>query len=186
VRLVLIGAPGSGKGTQAQLLGAASGARHIATGDMLRQQVEEGTELGRRVEQYLDSGTLVPDQILFDLVLPLLDSGGSPHYILDGFPRSNQQAIRFDELAGPAAPEQAVLLDVPTDELVQRLLSRAAEQHRSDDTEEVIMHRLRVFEEQTSPLTDYYRADGRLIVVPAGGPIEQVASALAEVIIDSR
>lgn len=187
MRLVLIGAPGSGKGTQAELLSVASGARHIATGDLLRRQVEDGTELGRRVEQYLDSGALVPDDILFDLVLPLVGSDRSPHYILDGFPRSYPQAVRFDELTGPAAaPEQAVLLEVPTDELVQRLLSRAGDQHRSDDTEEVIVHRLRVFDEQTSPLTDYYRADGRLVVVPAGGPVEQVAATLATVIIDSR
>jgi adenylate kinase len=183
---VLIGAPGSGKGTQAQLLSAASGARHIATGDLLRREVEEGTQLGRRVEQYLDSGALVPDEILFDLVLPLLTAGPSPHYILDGFPRSCPQAARFDELAGPAtAPEQAVLLEVPTDELVRRLLSRAAEQHRSDDTEDVIMRRLRVFDEQTSPLTDYYRADGRLVVLPAGGQVAQVAAALAALVIDS-
>jgi adenylate kinase len=157
--------------------------RHIATGDLLRSEVEQGTELGRRVAHQLDSGALVPDEILLDLVLPLVSSGQSPHYILDGFPRSCSQAARFDELVGPAAaPEQAVLLEVPRDELVQRLLSRAAEQHRSDDTEEVILRRLQVFDEQTSPLTDYYRGDGRLVVVPAGGPVEQVAAALSAVV----
>jgi adenylate kinase len=182
VRLVLIGAPGSGKGTQAQLLAEASGARHIATGDLLRAEVEQDSALGRQVAHLLDSGALVPDQILFDLVLPLVRLDQPAHYILDGFPRSSAQAVRFDELAGPAVPERAVLLDVPRHELVRRLLSRAAEQHRSDDTEDVILRRLQVFDEQTSPLIDHYRADRRLSVLPAGGPVEQVAAALAELL----
>jgi adenylate kinase len=180
MKLVLIGAPGSGKGTQAELLARASGARHIATGDLLRAEVEQGTELGQRVAHHLDSGELVPDEILLDLVLPLVNSGQPANYILDGFPRSFPQASRFDELAGPAlAPDRAVLLDVPRAELVHRLLARAAEQHRSDDTEEVILRRLRVFDEQTSPLTDYYRGDGRLVTLPAGGSVDEVAAALS-------
>lgn len=182
MRLVLIGAPGSGKGTQAQLLAEASGARHIATGDLLRAEVEQGTELGRQVAPLLDSGALVPDQTLLELVLPLVLADQPPHYLLDGFPRSCPQAIRFDELAGPAAVERAVLLEVPRDELVTRMLRRASEQHRSDDTEDVIRHRLRVFDTETSPLIDHYRADGRLAVLPAGGPVPEVAAALARLL----
>lgn len=182
VRLVLIGAPGSGKGTQAQLLAEASGARHIATGDLLRAEVDRGTELGQQVAPLLDSGALVPDQTLLDLVLPLVRAEQPPDYILDGFPRSCPQAVRFDELAGSAAPERAVLLEVPRDELVQRMLRRASEQHRSDDSEEVIRHRLQVFDTQTSPLIDHYRADGRLSVLPAGGPVPQVAAELARLL----
>ena len=182
MRLVLIGAPGSGKGTQAELLAEASGARHIATGDLLRAEVERGSELGRQVAPVLDTGALVPDQTLLDLVLPLVRADQPPHYILDGFPRSCPQAIRFDELAGPAAPERAVLLEVPRDELVRRMLHRAEEQHRSDDTEDVIVHRLQVFDEQTSPLIEHYRADGRLAVLPAGAPVSQVAEALTRLL----
>ncbi|HEX4727571.1 MAG TPA: adenylate kinase [Jatrophihabitans sp.] len=182
MRLVLIGAPGSGKGTQAQLLADASGARHIATGDLLRAEVERDTELGRQVAHLLDSGALVPDQTLLDLVLPLVRADQPAHYILDGFPRSRPQAVRFDELAGPAAPERAVLLEVPRDELVRRLLHRAGEQHRSDDTEDVIVHRLQVFDTQTSPLIEHYRADGRLAVLPAGGAVPEVAAELARLL----
>lgn len=180
MRLVLIGAPGSGKGTQGQRLARSSGARHIATGDLLREQVQESTRLGREVAGYLDSGTLVPDRVLLELVLPLVrEAAGGPGYILDGFPRSVAQAEAFDELGGPAvAVQSAVYLQVPRDQLVFRLLGRAAEQGRSDDTEEVIRRRLQIFDTATSPLIEYYRQAGVLSVIDASTSIEQVNDAV--------
>jgi adenylate kinase len=175
MRLVLIGAPGSGKGTQGERLAAETGAKHIATGDLLRAEVQAGTELGQAVARYLDGGSLVPDEVLLKLVLPLLDGHTGAGYILDGFPRSVSQASRFDELvAAPARLQAAVFLEVPRAELVSRLLRRAAEQGRSDDTEEVVVRRLQVFDEQTSPLIDYYRRAGLLTSIDGAQPPEAV------------
>lgn len=180
MRLVLLGAPGSGKGTQGQRLAARSGAEHIATGDLLRAQVQQGTELGKQVAGYLDSGALVPDQVLLELAWPLVRAAArGAGYILDGYPRSVAQAIQFDRLAATEAPIESVFfLRVPRDELVARLLRRAAEQDRSDDTEEVILHRLRVFDSQTSPLVDYYRRAGLLTMIEAGAAADDVAAVL--------
>lgn len=167
MRLVLIGAPGSGKGTQGERLVAETGAQHIATGDLLRAEQQAGSKLGREVGGYLNSGSLVPDEVLFELVLPLVRSPAG--YILDGFPRSVAQAERFAELTGPdTAPDRVLYLQVAKSELVARLLRRAGEQGRPDDTEAVIRHRLQVFDEQTSPLIDYYRQRDLLAVVDGG------------------
>ncbi|MGI8667953.1 MAG: adenylate kinase [Jatrophihabitans sp.] len=178
-RLVLIGAPGAGKGTQGELLAQRWGLSHIATGDLLRAEVQAGSGLGQEVGGYLDTGTLVPDQVLLDLVLPLVHRAATgAGYLLDGFPRSVDQARRLDELAGAEAAVQRVLfLDVPRPELVARLLHRAAEQDRSDDTEEVIVRRLRVFDELTAPLIGYYRDAGLLSIIDASGSVQQVLAA---------
>ncbi|MDQ2837365.1 MAG: adenylate kinase [Actinomycetota bacterium] len=182
MKVVLIGAPGSGKGTQGERLASASGARHIATGDLLREQVQEGTDLGHTVAGYLDSGALVPDEVLLDLAVPLARSAARANgYILDGFPRSVAQATRFEEVAGTEAAVDAVLFfQVPRAELVQRLLRRAAEQDRADDTEQVIVRRLAVFDEQTSPLIDYYRAAGLLRVIDGASSVPDVAAAVTD------
>jgi adenylate kinase len=159
LRLVLLGAPGSGKGTQASQLAEATGARHISTGDLLRAEVAADTELGRRVASYLDAGELVPDDVLLGLTLPLIEAAAADSgYLLDGFPRSVEQAGELAErISEPAAVRRVVFLSVPRPELVSRLLHRAAEQGRSDDTAEVIERRLQVFEDETSSLIDYYR-----------------------------
>jgi adenylate kinase len=166
LRLVLLGAPGSGKGTQASRLAEATGARHISTGDLLRAEVAADTELGHRVADYLNAGELVPDDILLGLTLPLIESAAEAGYLLDGFPRSVEQAGELaDRISEPAAVNRVVFLSVPRAELVARLLRRAAEQGRSDDTAEVIERRLQVFEEETSSLIDYYRRAGLLATV---------------------
>jgi len=179
-RLVLLGAPGAGKGTQAARLAAATGARHISTGDLLRAEVAAGTELGRQVAGRLESGDLVPDQVLLTLTLPLVEAAArAAGYLLDGFPRSVPQARELDARTDPAtAVGRVLLLDVPADELVGRLLGRAAEQGRPDDTAEVIQRRLRVFRDETSALIDYYRADGRLRTVDGSGEPDAVAAAI--------
>ena len=175
LRLVMLGAPGSGKGTQASRLAETTGARHISTGELLRAEVAADSPLGHRVAGYLDAGELVPDEILLNLTLPLVEAAATEcGYLLDGFPRSVEQAR---ELAGSVSRQaevaKVVFLSVPRDELVSRLLRRAAEQDRSDDTAEVIHRRLQVFEEETSSLIDYYRQADLLVTVDgAADPAE--------------
>lgn len=187
MRLVLLGPPGSGKGTQGQRLASRLGVVHIATGDLLREQVESGTELGRTVAGFLDSGQLVPDQLVLDWALPQLrKAAAAGGYVLDGFPRSVAQAIAVDDLAqrDPIAVDVVVSLEVARAELLRRLLARAAEEGRSDDTHEVIENRLQVFAEETSPLARYYREQAKLLLVDADRDADEVTesilSALAE------
>jgi len=177
LRLVLLGAPGSGKGTQAVRLAEGTGARHISTGDLLRAEVAAGSALGHRVAGYLDAGELVPDDVLLELTLPLVERAATEHgYLLDGFPRSVEQARELAARASDrAGVKRAVFLSVPRDELVRRLLQRAAEQGRSDDTAEVIDRRLRVFDEETRPLLEHYRAAGLLATVDGNAEPDEVA-----------
>jgi len=184
MRVVLLGAPGSGKGTQGQRLAERIGVPHIASGDLLRAQVRAGTELGRLVTDYLDRGRLVPDELVLELVLPVvLAAAGAGGYVLDGFPRSVTQAVRAEELAADsAAPERVIFLAVPDDLLVRRMLERSAAAGRSDDTPAVIADRLRVFESETRPLVDHYRARGLLREVAGDLPPEQVLQAIMAVL----
>jgi adenylate kinase len=180
MRLVIIGAPGSGKGTQGQRLADRLGVPHIASGDLLRAQVRAQTELGRLAAGYLNSGWLVPDELVFDLVLPVVvaaaEAGG---YVLDGFPRSVAQAVKAQELtADSVGPERVIFLAVAEQLLVQRLLARAAAAGRSDDTPGVITDRLRVFESETRPLVDHYRGRGLLREVAADLPADEVYEAI--------
>jgi adenylate kinase len=168
VNVLLIGPPGSGKGTQGERLSKRLGLRHIATGDLLRKEVQDGTGLGQRVTGYLDRGELVPDEVIIDLVLPLvLEAAAHEGYLLDGFPRSVEQAervrLRVAELGG--SPDAAIYLDTSRAVLVQRLHERALIEGRADDTTDVIDNRLKVFEDDTRPLVDYYRSRGLLVVV---------------------
>jgi adenylate kinase len=168
MKLLLIGPPGSGKGTQGQLLADRFHLAHIAAGDLLRAEVEAGTPLGKEAADYLDRGELVPDELVIDLLMPVivasLEGNG---YVLDGFPRSVGQALvarRMAEEVG-ATPDAVVYLDSSRDVLVERILARAEIEGRSDDTAEVVHNRLEVFDEATSPLIDYYRSRGLLHVV---------------------
>jgi adenylate kinase len=176
-RVVLLGAPGSGKGTQASRLAADTGARHISTGDLLRAEVAAGSRLGHRVAEYLDAGELVPDQVLLQLTLPLVEAAAADHgYLLDGYPRSVEQARELAAgVSAAAGVTRVIFLSVPRDELVGRLLRRAAEQGRSDDTAEVIHRRLQVFDSETDPLVDYYRRAGLLAAVDGDAEPDQVA-----------
>lgn len=182
MRLTMLGGPGSGKGTQGERLAQHFEVPHIASGDLLRAQVRAQTALGRQVSAYLNAGQLVPDEVVFDLVLPAVlaaaeHSGG---YVLDGFPRSVVQAMKFDKLTVEAGAElqRVVFLVVPEAELIQRLLDRAAASGRSDDTREVITDRLQVFRAETTPLADYYRASGILRTVAGDGPTDLVTEAI--------
>jgi adenylate kinase len=183
MKLLLIGPPGSGKGTQGVRLAERFGVEHIAAGDLLRHEVETQTPLGQQVADYLDRGELVPDQLIIDLVMPkLLAAAAANGYVLDGFPRSVGQAVEARRLAERAdsAATAAVFLDAPEDELADRLLKRAMTEGRSDDTAEVIHTRLRVFNEVTQPLLDFYADRGLLHVVDATTSVDDVTAAIID------
>ncbi len=179
--LVLLGPPGSGKGTQAALLSEKYGIPAISTGDVLRAQVEAGIPLGKRVKAYLDRGELVPDSLVVDLIQHrLLDPDTQQGFILDGFPRTLPQAQALDTmLAALDRPLDAVLyLQVDP----QAVRERLGQRHRGDDRQSVIDHRLDVFLDQTAPLITYYQEEGKLKLIDGSQPPEVVAASIEDAI----
>jgi adenylate kinase len=177
LRLVLLGPPGAGKGTQAARVACRFGTPHIATGDIFRANVAEGTELGRAAQEYMDRGDLVPDDVVIAMVMERLASQDcQAGFVLDGFPRTVAQAEALDRrLAEQGSPLHAVLcFDITEDELLRRLAERAAAQHRADDVEQTIRHRLEVFSVKTRPLIDYYRHRRLLTMVDGVGMVEEI------------
>jgi adenylate kinase len=178
-RLIFLGPPGAGKGTQAQLLAELCSIPHISTGDILRTAVADKTELGQKAQSYMERGELVPDELMLDLVrdrLKQLSEGLG--WILDGFPRTVVQAKFLDVLlAEIGQPITSVVnLDVPDDVLVARLLARG----RSDDNEVVIRNRLQVYRNQTSPLIQYYQLRNQLLAVDGNQSIDTVTHTLKD------
>jgi adenylate kinase len=179
--LVLLGPPGSGKGTQAARLTAKFGIPQIATGDILRAAVEAGTPLGQRVKAFLDRGELVPDSLVVDIIRHrLAEPDTQQGFILDGFPRTVPQAEALDALlAELRRPLDAVVyLQVDRQSLLDRLSHRAEVDQRSDDRPEIIAHRIDVFLDQTAPLIDYYRRQSKLRLIDGTRPAEEVAAAI--------
>ncbi|MCP9850640.1 adenylate kinase [Cyanobium sp. Morenito 9A2] len=175
-RILFLGPPGAGKGTQAQLLCDSSGLLHLSTGDLLRAEVKAGTDLGLEAEAVMGRGELVSD----DLVLAIVRSRLSSHaggWLLDGFPRNLAQAEALETLLAELGQplEQVVLLELDDSPLVERLLGRG----RADDNETVIRHRLSVYAEQTAPLIEHYRQQGLLVNVEASGTVEAIASRIS-------
>ena len=174
MRLLLIGAPGAGKGTQAELLAKRFGITHISSGDLLRQHVKDQTSLGQKIKSYVDNGDLVPDGVVMDMLRkPVVAAAKAGGYVLDGFPRTVEQAKASFPTAHALGIEvqAAVHLDVPREELVRRLLSR---QRGSDDTKEVIEHRLHVYLERTVPLLEYYADREWMFAVDGAQPRDAV------------
>ena len=174
MRLLLIGAPGAGKGTQAELLAKRFGVTHISSGDLLRQHVKDQTSLGQKIKSYVDNGDLVPDGVVMDMLRkPVVAAAKAGGYVLDGFPRTVEQAKASFPTAHALGIEvqAAVHLDVPREELVRRLLSR---QRGSDDTKEVIEHRLHVYLERTVPLLEYYADREWMFAVDGAQPRDAV------------
>jgi adenylate kinase len=170
VNVLLIGPPGSGKGTQGELLATRLNIEHLAAGDLLRAEVEAGTPVGQRVGAIMAKGELVPDAVIIGLLMPqVLAAAAGNGYLLDGFPRSVEQAVEARKLAelGAATPDAAIYLDAPREELMRRILARAEIEGRPDDNEETVRNRLRVFDEATEPLVEYYRNRGLLHVINA-------------------
>lgn len=175
-RILFLGPPGSGKGTQAQRLARTFGIPHISTGEMLRRAVAQETKLGKQAEAIMASGDLVPDELVVAMVAErLAEHDARCGYLLDGFPRNSAQAAALDAEAGRGAIELAISLEVEEDELISRLLGRAAEEGRSDDNEETIRRRLDVYREETEPLLGFYPPRGVAVVAVDGqGTIEEV------------
>jgi len=177
MRIVILGPPGSGKGTQAALLRDQLGVVHISTGVLLREAVEQQTTLGRKAKSFMDAGDLVPD----DLVLGLIEERlGQPDvargFILDGYPRNLAQAEALDSVLDRVGQpvDIAVSVTVNEGEIVDRLSRRAVEEGRSDDTEDVIRNRLRVYSKQTAPVAGHYAGRGQLREVDGMGSVEEV------------
>ena len=178
----MLSPPGAGKGTHSAHLAQASGAGHISSGELLRAEIARGSELGARIGEYTTRGDLVPDDLIFDVLVPVVrhaveQSGG---YILDGFPRTLAQARRAAELGGSLrlSADAAVYLTAPRHVLVSRLRARAERERRADDTPSVIERRLVVFAAQTRPLVEYYRDRGILLEVDADRPEIEVQDEL--------
>jgi adenylate kinase len=183
MRIVLVGPPAAGKGTQAGRIVDRFGGVHIATGDILRSNAERGTELGLTASRFMDRGDLVPDEVMIDMVLERVGEGDCTEgFVLDGFPRTVPQAEalerRLDELG--CSLDAAVSLEVDEDELRDRLAHRAEEQDRvEDDAPDAIRRRLELFNRETEPLLDYYDGKGLLVRVDAQGGIDEVAERIA-------
>jgi adenylate kinase len=176
-RLIFLGAPGAGKGTQAQILAAACSIPHISTGDILRAEVKGATELGSKAKSYMDKGELVPDSLILDMIRGRLGQADAANgWILDGFPRNVSQAEFLDKLLVEINQgyDLAINLEVPNEVLVNRLVSRGQELGRSDDTEEVIRHRLEVYTEKTAPLINYYESKGVLRSIDGNRDLAEV------------
>jgi adenylate kinase len=187
LRLVVLGPPGAGKGTQAVRIAEQFSCADIATGDIFRANVAEGTELGRAAQEYMDRGDLVPDEVVIAMVMErLAEPDCTAGFVLDGFPRTVAQAEALDRrLAGLQTPLHAALnFEITEDELLRRLAGRAAELHRSDDSEQTIRHRLEVFAIKTRPLIDYYAHRGLLVTVDAIGTIEVVTKRILDDLAD--
>jgi len=176
-RLLLIGPPGAGKGTQASRLASAFGVPAISTGDIFRANVANATELGLKVKAIMDAGEYVPDDITNAIVVDRLREPDAVNgFLLDGYPRTPEQVAELDRvLESEYEPlNAAVQLDADPDEVVGRLLKRAVEQGRADDTEDVIRHRMGVYEQQTAPLVELFAQRGLLVKVDALGSVDDV------------
>ena len=210
MNLIILGPPGAGKGTQAVRLAEGLGIQHLSSGDMLRAERASGTPLGAKVAKYMDSGALVPDEIMIEAILSRLEAGRNTGVLLDGFPRTVAQAESLDEaLANAGRPVDGVLeLKVPRGAIVERITGRRVCPkcnsvyhmtfrrprqegvcdndgetliHRPDDTEEVIVSRLENYEKQTTPLTEYYAGKGILHAVDGDGSVDDVYARLERV-----
>lgn len=183
--IVIFGAPGSGKGTQSKMIVERYGFDYISTGDMLRQAIRQGNELGKTAKEYIDRGQLVPDDLIVRLIADFLDDKrGSKGVIFDGFPRTIKQAEALKTMLNERGTDIHILLDlqVEDDELVARLLERGKISGRSDDNPETIKARLDVYHTQTAPLATYYIGEGKHVSIKGVGQIEDIFERIAEAI----
>ncbi|MEY3846991.1 MAG: hypothetical protein RJA66_1258 [Actinomycetota bacterium] len=183
IRLLLIGAPGAGKGTQAERLSEAFGIPAISTGDIFRHNVKNETELGKQAKAFMDRGEYVPDSLTNELVRDRLSHADAVEgFLLDGYPRTADQVVELDDILESQGNKLDVVvqLTADTDEVVRRLLNRAIEQGRADDTEDVIRRRLEVYEEQTAPLTNTYAARDLVVMIDGLGEVAEVTGRILE------
>ena len=183
MRLILVGPPGSGKGTQTKLLAERMGLSHFGTGDMLRIAVKQDTPAGKRAKPFVAAGQLVPDDLVNEIVAQHFKTGAAPpHFVMDGYPRTLAQAQTFDRvLEQQNLPLDAVVfLNVADAEIIRRLSTR----HREDDQADIVRHRLEIFHAQNRDILDYYRRRGLLVEVPGLGDIEAIYAATAKALDD--
>ena len=176
--IVIFGAPGSGKGTQSDLLIEHYGLGHISTGDVLRNEIKKGTELGKLAASYIDGGNLIPDELMISILANVYDGYGRGHkgVIFDGFPRTIPQAEALKQMLNERGDKVAAMLelDVPEDELMKRLIKRGQESGRADDNEETIKKRLVVYHSQTQPLIEWYKKEGLHHHINGLGTLERI------------
>ena len=183
MRLILMGPPGAGKGTQAKIIAARHGIPAISTGDIFRANVTQGTPLGLEAKRYMDAGEYVPDEVTNKMVRNRIDEpDAQPGFLLDGYPRTLAQVHELDGMIKFTGHELdgVIVLTVDNEELVQRLLERAKVEGRADDTEEVIRRRQEIYADQTEPLIEVYRDRGILIEVDGMGEVDEVTSRVEE------
>ena len=184
--IVIFGAPGSGKGTQSDLLIEHYGLGHISTGDVLRNEIKQGTELGKTAQSYIDKGNLIPDELMISILANVYDSFGRSHkgVIFDGFPRTIPQAEALKKMLDERGDKVAAMieLDVPEDELMTRLIKRGQESGRADDNEETIKKRLVVYHSQTQPLIEWYKQEGLHHHIDGLGTLERIFADIQKVI----
>ena len=186
LNIVLFGAPGCGKGTQSELLEKRYGLSHVSTGEIIRREIGSGSALGVQMKEYISRGELAPDGIVISMIENYLaanrDVKGT---IFDGFPRTTAQAEQFDKVLEAIGEkvELMIYMDVPEEELVKRILLRGKDSGRADDaSEEIIRNRIKIYNEQTAVVADFYRAQGKYEAVPSMGTIEEVFERICAVI----
>ena len=184
--IVIFGAPGSGKGTQSDLLIEKYGLEHISTGDVLRAEIKKGTELGKTAQSYIDKGNLIPDELMISILGSVYDAFGREHkgVIFDGFPRTIPQAEALKKMLEERGDKVAAMLelDVPEDELMTRLIKRGQESGRADDNEETIKKRLVVYHSQTQPLIEWYKKEGLHHHINGLGTLERIFGDIQKVV----
>ena len=185
LNVVIFGAPGSGKGTQSEKIVEKYGINHISTGDVLRAEMKNGTELGKTAKGYIDQGQLIPDELMIDILASVFDSfKDSKGVIFDGFPRTIAQAEALKKMLAERGQDVSVMVDleVPEDELMVRLIKRGKDSGRADDNEETIKKRLHVYHSQTAPLIDWYKNEKKYQHINGLGTMEGIFAEICEAI----
>ena len=185
LNIVIFGAPGSGKGTQSERIVEKYGINHISTGDVLRAEIKNGTELGKTAKGYIDQGQLIPDELMIDILASVFDSfKDSKGVIFDGFPRTIAQAEALKKMLAERGQDVSVMVDleVPEDELMVRLIKRGKDSGRADDNEETIKKRLHVYHSQTAPLIDWYKNENKYQHINGLGTMEGIFAEICEAI----
>ena len=185
LNIVIFGAPGSGKGTQSERIVEKYGINHISTGDVLRAEIKNGTELGKTAKGYIDQGQLIPDELMIDILASVFDSfKDSKGVIFDGFPRTIAQAEALKKMLAERGQDVTVMVDleVPEDELMTRLIKRGKDSGRADDNEETIKKRLHVYHSQTAPLIDWYKNEKKYQHINGLGTMDRIFADICEAV----